>query len=104
MEHDKAEASDLIAERLMLLLQSLVDEVERRAVAQPGELVEVGDVLGRDGPAKTSFLEFADALREVSNVDLSLIEWVARVGEPPEIVIAHDDANAGGWPVRRRIA
>lgn len=98
-----AENNNGFAEQLMLLLDAVAAEVQARTPRAEGA-VTPEQLLSEDGEVRKRFLELSDRVREVTGVDLALIEWVAKAGEEPMLMI-HDGGQAtSAWPLWRRVA
>jgi hypothetical protein len=98
--------SDHDAQGLAQRLQGLLDAVAEAAAerAARGESVFDADtMLVEEGEVRKHFVEFSGHMRNVTGVDLALIEFVARAGDPPSLLLNSGDKTADNWPVWRRV-
>lgn len=91
------------AEQLMQLLDAVAEETQRRAPTTD-DAISVEMLLAEDGEVRRRFVELANQVRDVTGIDLALIEWKARAGDDPAFMIHDGGQSASEWPLWRRVA
>lgn len=91
------------AEQLMLLLDAVAAEVQTRSETAEGA-VSVEQLLAEAGEVRQRFVELADQVRDVTGIDLALIEWKPRVSDDSVFMINDGDQATSEWPLWRRVA
>lgn len=97
-----AEKMDGFAEQLMLLLDAVAAEVQARSETADGA-VTVEHLLAEEGDVRQRFVELANQVRDVTGVDLALIEWKPMESDDPVFMINDGDQATSEWPLWRRV-
>jgi len=103
MKHE-LDDGDQVAEGLALLLDAVAEAVQARASRGGDDAIAVEQLLMEEGDVRARFIDFAARLRDGAGIDLALVEWVAKAGDPATILIHSGGESTDDWPVWRRIA
>lgn len=91
------------AEQLMLLLDAVAAETQSRASTME-DAISIETLLAEDGEVRQRFVHLAKQVRDVTGIDLALIEWKPRPNDDPQFTINDGDQATSEWPLWRRVA
>lgn len=94
---------DQIAERLQVLLDAVIEAVERQSQAGGDDAITSDQLLAQAGPVQSAFVDLRDAMRDGTGVDLAIVEWAAKAGEPAFVSIHNGGEPTESWPAWRRV-